>query len=121
MTMRPTAILRTSPHSTRILLRLGDDEVLKAVLPTPQSPHVRALPTLLEAMALWHQAPVRVVLCASEEESWFQLGLVDVFCLGQNTVHYTVEHYPCARGKGQRIAGLGNFSDLRKLASGGGQ
>ena len=50
MTIRPTAFLKTSPHSTKILVRLDDDEVLKAVLLTPRTPHPRALPTLLEAI-----------------------------------------------------------------------
>jgi hypothetical protein len=33
------------------------------------------LPTLFEALALWHQAPVRVVLCAADAKSWCRLGL----------------------------------------------
>lgn len=117
---RPTAILRTSPCSTRVLVRLGNDEVLKAVLRPPSSPpHPRALPTLLEAIALWHQAPVHVVLSATEVESWFRLGLVDPLYLGVNTVHYTVELRDRHHGRRQRIAGLGSFVDLRQLALGG--
>ena len=117
MTTRPTAILRTSPRSTRVLVRLGDDEVLKAVLPAPSTPpHVRALPTLLEAIALWHQAPVRAVLSAADEESWFRLGLADPLELGRGSVHYTVELRHREPVRGQRIAGLGSFEDLRQLA-----
>lgn len=116
MTIRPTAILKTSPRSTRVLVRLGDDEVLKAILPAPPlPPHVRALPTLLEALALWHQAPVRAVLFAAEQESWLRLGLVDPLELGRGTVHYTVELLHRAPGRGQRISGLGSFADLRQL------
>jgi hypothetical protein len=118
--IRPIAILRTSPRSTRLLVRVGEDEVLKAVLPAPSMPpHVRALPTLLEAIALWHQTPVHAVLFATEQESWFRLGLVDPFYLGAGTVHYTVELRERARDRGQRIAGLGSFEDLRQLALGG--
>lgn len=116
MTIRPTAILKTSPRSTRVLVRLGDDEVLKAILPAPPLlPHVRALPTLLEALSLWHQAPVRAVLSAAEQESWFRLGLVDPLELGGATVHYTVELLHREPGRGQRITGLGSFADLRQL------
>ena len=91
MPIRPIAVLKTSPHSTKILVRVNDDEVLKAVLLTPTTPHPRALPTLLEAVALWYQAPVHAVLCATEEASWCRLGLLDDLCLSADTVHYTVE------------------------------
>ena len=117
---RPTAILKTCPRSTRVLVRVDDDEVLKAVLPRPlMPPHMRALPLLFEAMALWHQAPVHVVLCAGEGASWSRLGLVDELGLGFDTVHYTVELRQRGRGRGQRIAGLGSFDDLRQLVLGG--
>lgn len=116
MTIRPTAILKTSPRSTKVLVRLGDDEVLKAILPTPPTPpHVRALPTLLEAIALWHQAPVRAVLSATEQESWSRLGLVDPLEFGRDTVHYTIELRHRELGRGQRITGLGSFEALRQL------
>ena len=32
MPIRPIAVLKTSPHSTKILVRVNDDKVLKAVL-----------------------------------------------------------------------------------------
>ena len=113
----PTVILTTSPRSTKVLVRVDDDEVLKAVLLTPSSPpHPRALPTLLEAMALWHQTPVRAVLCAREEASWCRLGLLDDLWLNIDTAHYTVECIRRDRERRQRIAGLGSFDDLRQLA-----
>ena len=117
MRYRPTVILKTSPRSTKVLVRVDDDEVLKAVLLTPSSPpHSRALPTLLEAMSLWHQTPVHAVLCAREEESWCRLGLLDDFWLSIDTAHYTVELRPRERERRLRIAGLGSFDDLRQLA-----
>lgn len=118
MTFRPKVILKTSPRATRVLVQLDDDDVLKAVLRTPSSqPHPRALPTLLEAMALWHQTPVHAVLCAREEASWCRLGLIDDMWLGIDTAHYTFEHHPRGdRERRQRIAGFGNFDDLRQLA-----
>jgi len=117
VTSRPTAILKTSPRATRVRVRLGDDEVRKASLPAPAPPpHVRALPTLLEAIARWHQAPVRAVLAAAEQASWWRLGRVDPLELGRGTVHDTVELLHRAPGRGQRISGLGSFEDLRPLA-----
>lgn len=119
MTIRPTAFLKTSLHATKVLVRLDDDEVLKAVLLTPRAPHPRALPTLLEAMALWYQTPVHAVLCATDEASWCRLGLLDDLCLSADTVHYTVELRQRERERRQRIAGLGSFDDLRQLVLGG--
>lgn len=117
---RPTAILKTSPHSTRVLVTLGDDEVLKAVLPSRSvPPHPRALPLLLEAMSLWHQACVHTVLCAAEQVSWSRLGLLDGLGLARDAVHYTVELREPGRGRGRRIEGLGRFDDLRQLVIGG--
>jgi len=119
MPIRPMVFLKTSPRATKILVRVDDDEVLKAVLLTPPRPHPRALPTLLEAIALWHQAPVHAVLCATDEASWSRLGLLDELCLGADTVHYTVELRSRDRERRQRIAGLGSFEDLRQLVLGG--
>jgi len=119
MPIRPIAVLKTSPRSTKILVRVDDDEVLKAVLLTPTTPHPRALPTLLEAMALWYQAPVHAVLSATDEASWCRLGLLDELCLSADTVHYTVELRQRDRERRQRIAGLGSFEDLRQLVLGG--
>jgi hypothetical protein len=120
MTTRPIAILKTSPRSTRVLVRLGPDDVLKAILPPPSAtPHRRALPTLFEAIALWHQAPVHVVISAAEVAAWCQHGLVDDLWESVDGVHYTVEvRYP-DQGRRRRIEGLGDFRDLRQLELGG--
>lgn len=119
MTTRPTAILKMSSRSTRVLVRLGDDDVLKAILPPPSgTPHPRALATLLEGLALWHQAPVRVVVAAADLAAWFSHGLVDELWVSVDSVHYTVEvRYP-DEDRHQRIAGLGSFRDLRQLELG---
>ena len=118
--IRPTAILKTSPRSTRILVRVHDEDVLKAALFPPSSTlHPRAVPTLLEALSLWHQAPVRVVLSANEAVAWSRLGLLDELCTSLDTVHYTVEVRGYWRDPPQRIAGFGDFRDLRRLAAGG--
>lgn len=119
MTTRPIAILKTSPRSTRVLIRVGSDDVLKAILPPPSgTPHPRALSTFFEAIALWHQAPVRVVISAAEAAAWFQHGLVDDLWESVDGVHYTVEvRYPDL-DRPRRIEGLGDFRDLRQLVLG---
>lgn len=88
-------------------------------MPPPSSaPHPRALATLLEAIALWHQAQVRVVVSAAELDAWLSHGLVDEMWASVDSVHYTVEaRYP-DEDRRQRIEGLGSFRDLHQLAFG---
>lgn len=118
--MQLTAIFTTSPRVTRILVRADDDVVLKAaLLPRSWSPHRRALPTLLEAVALWHQVPVHAVISATDLDSWSRLGLADDLAGGSATVHYTVETRMPGRSRGQRIRGLGAFVDAQQLELGG--
>lgn len=115
---RPTAVLKTSARSTRMLVRVDDQDVLKAALMPAPTLHPRAVPTLLEALSLWHQAPLRVVLCADEADAWCRLGLLDELWTCLDTVHYAVELRGLWREPPQRIAGFGDFRDLRRLAAG---
>lgn len=120
--MRPTAILKTSPTLTRVLVRLDGDDVLKAVLRTAScSPHGQAIPRLLEAVAIWHQVRLHVVLSAREAESWFRLGLVDALYEPLDSIHYAVEMREPVRDRRrrQRIEGMGAFVDVRQLELGG--
>ena len=120
--MRPTVILKTHPQLTRVLMRVESDDVLKATLrPSFTPPHAQAIPRLLEALALWHQAPLRVVLSAHETGAWFPLGLVDALGEPLDTLHYAVEMRAPDRyrRRGKRIEGLGSFIDVRQLVLGG--
>jgi len=112
----PTAVLTTTPEVTRILVRMDDDVVLKAaLLPCSWGPHRRAIPTLLEAMALWHQASVRAVVSVRDLASWSRLGLADELEGGIATAYYSVELRAPARERGQRIRGLGSFAEAQQL------
>lgn len=117
--MQLTAILTTNPSVTRILVRADDDVVLKAALLPRSWPHQRALPTLLESVALWHQTRAHAVICASDLDSWSRLGLVDDLGAAAATIHYAVEVREPGRRRSQRIPGLGSFRDLRQLELGG--
>ncbi|MBE7448955.1 MAG: hypothetical protein HS111_08675 [Kofleriaceae bacterium] len=107
--------LLDEPRGHRVLVRADDDVVLKAALLTGGwPPHRRALPTLLEALALWHQVPVRCHLCRRPGlvvEAWPRRGSDG----GAVTVHYAVEVRAPGRSRGQRISGLGSFVDVRQL------
>jgi hypothetical protein len=101
---------------TRILVRMDDDVVLKAaLLPCYWGPHRRAIPTQLEAMALWHQAPLRAVVSVRDVASWSRLELAEDLDGGVETAHYTVEMRAPVRERGQRIRGLGSFVDTQQL------
>jgi hypothetical protein len=117
--MHLTALLTTNPSITRILVRADDDVVLKAALLPRCWPHRRALPTLLEALALWHQARAHAVIAASELDSWSRLGLVDDLGAVAATIHYAVEVREPGRRRSQRVPGLGSFRDVRQLELGG--
>ena len=117
--MHLTAFLTTSPSITRILVRADDDVVLKAALLPRSWPHHRAIPTLLESLALWHQARAHAVISAADLGSWSRLGLVDDLGAAAATIHYAVEVREPGRRRSQRIAGLGAFTDARQLDLGG--
>ena len=81
-----------SPAWTRLLLTDGQDEMLRATLPTPiLVRHSRAAKTLLEGLSLWLDCRLRVVLCVAGKDSSFCLELTDELGRGACTVFYTVE------------------------------
>lgn len=109
---RPRLLLKPNPTSTRLLLTSTDGESLRAVFPPPSFAHRLAAPTLCEALSLWFQRPLSVVLCADAQGTSSALGLCDELGFGLTTVHYEVEVLEL----GQRHRPLGSFRDLRRLA-----
>ena len=104
------------PRETRVLVMAGRDEVMRAILGPTTASHPRAVPTLLEGLALWHQQALSVVLCADVEACSSATRMLDDLGFGAKTVHYEVEVALRAhRRRGRRIHGLGNFRDLRQL------
>lgn len=105
-------LIKSTPWATRLLATFGEDEILRAVLPTPTPLHPRAAATLLEGLSLWYQRPVYVVLCADAQGASSGLGLCDGLGFGKRTVHYEVDVVDPTRRRRQ----LGSFRDLRQLA-----
>ena len=73
---------------------------------------------LLEGLALWHQRPLCVVLCADAEGPISALGLEDALGFGVRNLHFEVEVALRNRGhrrRARRLAGLGSFGYLRQL------
>jgi hypothetical protein len=113
-----TVTMSFSGVRSRILVTAGTDEILRAVLPAPrQVRHTQAASSFLEALALWLDQRLRVVVSAAEVDATSLLGLTDDFGSPGRGVYYqveVVERKPRRRGK--RLAGVGEFRDLRQLS-----
>lgn len=110
LTVMPT------PAWTRLLLTDGQDEMLRATLPTPALVrHPRAARTLLEGLSLWLDCRLRVVLCVAGRDSSFCLELTDELGRGVCTVFYTVEVMPteCLRSP-RTLRGVSDFRLLHR-------
>lgn len=102
---------------TRVLVTRGVRQtLLKAHLARDPS-HPRALPALLEALALWHGEAVQAALVAdraatSSGTSLFRDCLDDT---GGPLYQLDVVDRHRARDRGGDIRGMGDFRDLRQL------
>lgn len=124
--MAPMTTVRILPtrRTTRILVSdPNGDEVLKARLPPAGRAHRLAARTLLEGLALFYNARIRVVLSVDSEATSFELGLSDGLGTGIDTFYYEVEILPSRERRRRLLRGLGDFRDVRHLTviDGGGQ
>ena len=105
------------PTRVRMLVTRAGHDLLKAVLGPARRCHPRAAATLLEGLALWHQSPLSVVLCADDAAQASALELYDGLDLGARTLHYDVgvAFHPRRGGHRASLRGLGDFRDLRQL------
>ena len=92
--------------------------LLKAKL-LSDAAHPRALPTLLEAVALWHGIPVRAALVVDDERGSFGSPLMQSTFedFGRSPL-YTLEWVPAARGRRRRsrdLGAMGEFRDLERI------
>jgi hypothetical protein len=109
--------IKASSAETALLVKQGPDELMIARLGPGSFAHRRALPALMEALALWFQSRIYVVLCAQTEEVASSTGLVDGLGCGLGTLHFEVDVLlPGPRRAGARLRGLGDFRELRREA-----
>jgi hypothetical protein len=113
-----TVTLSLSAVRSRVLLTVGADELMRAVLPPPsQIRHERAVRSLLESLAMWLDRSPRVVVSADEGDATFLFGLTDELGNPQRSVYYTVEVVERrVRRRGRRVSSAGDFRDLRQLS-----
>jgi hypothetical protein len=106
------------PGETRILAKNGARiTVLKAKLSHPPH-HPRAIPSLLEAFALWLGQPVRAVLAADEPWTLFgSTNWLDDLELCQRTPLYDLTIVPRSRPqeRDEEMTGVGDFTELEQL------
>ena len=88
---RITVTIKASRAETALLVKQGPDELMIARLGPGSFAHRRALPALMEALALWFQSRIYVVLCARSEEVASSTGLVDGLGCGLGTLHFEVD------------------------------
>jgi hypothetical protein len=116
--MSDTIMVTLAPErdKVRILASAPTHDILKAVLDSPRRAHPRAMATLLEGLALWHQRPLSVVLSADDGVA---MHLCDALGYGRS-LHYDVDlavAIPRGARRRRELRGLGDFRDLRQLAT----
>lgn len=113
-----TATITATASETRILVQDESGDRLIARLPPLSSvAHCRALPALLEAIALWHGQMLPVVMYVDESFDWGRSGVADALEFGVDTLFYRVEIVPLEarrRARAKRLGGLGSFARERR-------
>lgn len=112
------AVIDSRRDETRVLATAGPTEtVLKARL-SATAQHPRALPTLLEALALWQGTAVRAAVVVDDQDGSCATRLKLAFA-GEldGAPLYQLEYVPRHRPRHRdRLGGMGGFHDLRQLA-----
>ena len=85
--------------------------------PPSQLQYERATISFLESLALWLNTKLHVVLSVDLKEAGFCLGLTDELGIAVRSLFFEVEvrDRHARRRRGQRIRGIGDFTDARQL------
>jgi hypothetical protein len=119
MTDRIWVAIHPRETETRVLATTGPGATLLKARLSPAPWHQRALPTLLEALALWQRQQAHAVLAVDAEGSSCATSLCpDIAAEHARTPLYTLDVVAGPRRAPRRrddITGMGAFSDLRQL------
>jgi hypothetical protein len=113
------AIVTASDIETRILVQDSTGDLLIARLGSIEHAHRYALRMLLEALALWDQQLLDVVLFADEQSDWERAGLLDVLGVARDLALLRVHLVPVEIHRTHRthrvkqLTGLGSFARER--------
>jgi hypothetical protein len=117
------ATVTASSCTTRILVQDSVGDVLLARLGSVERAHRYALRMLLEAIALWEQQPMEVVLCADDSCDWYRAGLFEAIGVARETALLKIKLVPSELGPERRVirlTGLGSFARERGYLRSGG-
>lgn len=115
MTTRLWTAITSSPQATRILTTDGPHAPLMKAQLRPLPHHPRALPTLLEALALWQGQKVHAVLGVDASSPMWTSTQLDL--VGVDTPLYALDlafTRPRPRVR-DPLSGVGDFRDLYRL------
>ncbi len=105
-----------APAQTQLLLRLGRQERLRAVLPPPYGLPHRACHQLLASLATWFNQPLHVALVADANGLFHELGLSNscapVVSSPPVEVHLIQQQDPLTL----RLYGAQSFEGLRRVS-----
>jgi hypothetical protein len=103
--------------TTRVVAMAGPNETLLKAQLARDPRHARALPTLLEAVALWQGLPVRAALCAEGGGASCDSSICREAYFDDGAPLYSVVWVPAGAHpkRRHRLHGLGNFQDLERL------
>ena len=109
--------IRPGCNETRILATYRAQQTLLKARLAARPAHPRAIPTLLEALALWEGEQVRAALCVDGSVDGHGCRLVrDLFPLDEPTPLYQLQVVDVRRRKPREaIEGMGDYRDLRQL------
>ena len=112
------ATVTASSCTPRVLVQDSLGDVLLARLGSIEHAHRYALRMLLEAVALWEQQPVGIVLCADDSCDWYRMGLFEAVGVARETALLKVDLVPAELRplrRATRLTGLGSFARERGL------
>lgn len=105
-----------SRRETRILTTAGPGDPLLTARLSGRIHHPRALPTLLEALALWEGRKVHAVLAADDTLPLFDTEPWTDFGGHEDNPLYSLDLALVSRARRRRgLPGLGSFRDLQTL------
>lgn len=108
------ATITATATETRILVQdATGDRLLARLPPLAAIAHPRAIPSLLESLALCSGAMVPTVLYVDERSDWQRSGLCETLGFGLETPFFEVEVVPLEhrqRRSAKRLTGLGSFA-----------
>ena len=116
---QPLVMWSLGPADTRMLVTLGDEVGMKARLPRAPS-HPRAVPWMMEAIALWEGAQAHGVVCAGGADASYGKAFWDAVGMDLGGVLYSLDlagrEPPRGPAMVDRVPDVKGFEDVVQAA-----